>query len=102
MDRTRVGGFSKTNEANKSKEYRLKKNFWSCEKTKRQTARLTVRQNLPLFMVLIKEQKNVNFYVLDKPWTDAERKEFSEFIKSRKARRKKSITKPTKRKKILA
>ncbi len=40
-------------------------------------------------MGLIREPKNVDFYVLDKPWTDEERKEFSAFIKLRKEQRKK-------------
>lgn len=42
-------------------------------------------------MGLIREPKNVDFYVIDKPWTDKERKEFSEFIKQRKAQLKKSV-----------
>jgi hypothetical protein len=46
-------------------------------------------------MGLIKEPKNVDFYVIDKPWTSEERKEFSAFIKLRKAqlkrRKKKSV-----------
>jgi len=41
-------------------------------------------------MGLIREPKNVDFYVLDKPWTDEERDEFSEFIKLRKEKLKKS------------
>ncbi len=41
-------------------------------------------------MGLIKEPKNVDFYVIDKSWTDKERKEFSEFIKQRKEQLKKS------------
>jgi hypothetical protein len=40
-------------------------------------------------MGLIREPKNVDFYVIDKPWTDEERKEFSAFIKKRKEQRKK-------------
>jgi len=40
-------------------------------------------------MGLIRELKNVDFTVLDKPWTDEERKEFSAFIKLRKQQRKK-------------
>lgn len=35
-------------------------------------------------MGLIREPKNVDFYVLDKPWTEKEKKEFSAFIKRRK------------------
>jgi len=30
-------------------------------------------------MGLIREPKNIDFTVLDKPWTDEERKEFSAF-----------------------
>jgi hypothetical protein len=40
-------------------------------------------------MGLIREPKNVDFTVLDKPWTDKERKEFSAFIKLRKEQRNK-------------
>ena len=40
-------------------------------------------------MGLIREPKDVDFTVLDKPWTDEERKEFSAFIKLRKEQRKK-------------
>ncbi len=40
-------------------------------------------------MGLIREPKNVDFYVLDKPWTEEDRKEFSAFIKLRKEQRKK-------------
>jgi hypothetical protein len=42
-------------------------------------------------MGLIREPKNVNFTVLDKPWTDEELKEFSAFIKVRKEQRKKRL-----------
>jgi hypothetical protein len=45
-------------------------------------------------MGLIREPKNVDFTVLDKPWTDKERKEFSAFIKLRKEQRKKRATQP--------
>lgn len=31
-------------------------------------------------MGLIKEPKNVDFFMIDNPWTDDERKEFSELI----------------------
>jgi len=31
-------------------------------------------------MGLIKEPKNVDFYVIDKPWTPSEKKEFSRLI----------------------
>lgn len=41
-------------------------------------------------MGLIREPKNVDFYVIDKSWTDKEREEFSEFIKQRKEQLKKS------------
>ena len=40
-------------------------------------------------MGLIREPKNIDFTVLDKPRTDEERKEFSAFIKLRKEQRKK-------------
>ena len=43
-------------------------------------------------MGLIREPKNVDFYLLDKTWTEEERKEFSAFIKLRKDKRK--IRKP--------
>ncbi len=35
-------------------------------------------------MGLIREPKNVDFYVIDKPWSEKEREEFSAFIKQRK------------------
>jgi hypothetical protein len=51
-------------------------------------------------MGLIREPKNVDFTVLDKPWTKEELKEFSAFIKLRKERcRKKVSRKSTVRKK---
>jgi hypothetical protein len=50
-------------------------------------------------MGLIREPKNVDFYVLDKPWTEEERKEFSAFIKARKNQRKKRNARITGRKK---
>ena len=55
-------------------------------------------------MGLIREPKNVDFYVLDKPWTEEERKEFSAFIKLRKAQQKKRITRTTtkRQKKVIA
>lgn len=40
-------------------------------------------------MGLIREPKNVDFTVLDKPWTDEERKELSAFIKERKEKQNK-------------
>ena len=36
-------------------------------------------------MGLIKEPKDVDFYVIDKEWTDSELKEFSELIKQQKS-----------------
>ena len=36
----------------------------------------------------IKEPKNVDFYVIDKPWTTSEKREFSELIKKLKSRSK--------------
>jgi hypothetical protein len=57
-------------------------------------------------MGLIREPKNVDFTVLDKPWTDEELKEFSAFIKLRKKQRKKRLartaTTTTTRKKVIA
>jgi len=55
-------------------------------------------------MGLIREPKNIDFYVLDKPWTDAERKEFSAFIKLRKDQRKRKglRTKKTPAKKTIS
>lgn len=43
-------------------------------------------------MGLIREPKNIDFTVLDKPWTDEERKELSAFIKLRKEQQKKRRT----------
>ena len=55
-------------------------------------------------MGLIREPKNVDFTVLDKPWTAAELKEFSAFIKLRKEQRKnkQSKTLTVTRKKVTA
>ena len=36
-------------------------------------------------MGLIREPKDVDFYIQSKPWTEKELKEFSEIIKKRKA-----------------
>ncbi len=44
-------------------------------------------------MGLIREPKNVDFTVLDKPWTEEERKEFSAFIKLRKEQRSRRLRK---------
>ena len=58
-------------------------------------------------MGLIREPKNVDFYVLDKPWTDKERKEFSSFIKLRKEQfkkrnaRREGVVKTITRKKVI-
>ena len=40
-------------------------------------------------MGLIREPKDVDFYVIDKAWTEDEKKELSEFIKTRKEQREK-------------
>ena len=55
-------------------------------------------------MGLIREPKNVDFTVLDKPWTKEELKEFSEFIKLRKEQRGKKTTRTTTstRKKVVS
>jgi len=49
-------------------------------------------------MGLIREPKNVDFYVIDTPWTEKEKMELSAFIKSRKARQKKQKTNRTSKK----
>ena len=41
-------------------------------------------------MGLIKEPRNVDFYVIDKPWTADEKKEFSQLIQKLKSRKTKS------------
>jgi hypothetical protein len=46
-------------------------------------------------MGLIREPKNVDFTVLDKLWSDEERKEFSTFIKLRKEQPKKQTARTT-------
>jgi hypothetical protein len=57
-------------------------------------------------MGLIREPKNIDFTVLDKPWTDEELKEFSAFIKLRKEQRKKRLartaTTTATRKKVIS
>lgn len=40
-------------------------------------------------MGLIREPKNVDFYVIDKPWTEKEKEEFSAFIQRKKEQYKK-------------
>ena len=47
-------------------------------------------------MGLIREPKDVDFYMIDKPWTEKEKKELSAFIKARKEQRakKKPSSKP--------
>jgi hypothetical protein len=42
-------------------------------------------------MGLIKEPTNIDFTVLDKPWSDRDRKDLSEFIKQRKINQKKTV-----------
>jgi len=46
-------------------------------------------------MGLVREPKNVDFTVLDKPWTAEERREFSAHIKIRKEQHKKRVNRPT-------
>jgi hypothetical protein len=41
-------------------------------------------------MRLIREPEKVDFYMIDKSWTNEEREEFSKFIKLRKEKLKKS------------
>ncbi len=52
-------------------------------------------------MRLIKEPKNVDFTVLDKPWTDEERMEFSAYIKMRKEQLKKPIKRNKPKKEVI-
>jgi hypothetical protein len=49
-------------------------------------------------MGLIREPKNVDFYVIDKPWTEEEQKELSAFIELRKEQRKKRSSPTTSKK----
>jgi len=44
-------------------------------------------------MGLIREPKNVDFTVIDQPWTTEEREVLSDYIKSRKSKPKKSVNK---------
>jgi hypothetical protein len=54
-------------------------------------------------MGLIKEPKNVDFFVIDNPWSDEEKKDFSELIKKEKLKSKTRIaTSLAKRKKHFA
>ncbi len=41
-------------------------------------------------MGIIKEPKHVNFYVIDKPWTNSEKKDFSALIKKLKSQSEKA------------
>jgi len=53
-------------------------------------------------MGLIREPKNVDFTVLDKPWTDEERKEFSAYIKMRKEQEKKRVKRIIPNKEVIS
>jgi hypothetical protein len=53
-------------------------------------------------MGLIREPKNVDFTVIDKPWTDEERKEFSAYIKIRKEQQKKRVKRITPQKEVAS
>jgi len=53
-------------------------------------------------MGLIKEPKNVDFTVIDKPWSDEERKEFSAYIKMRKEQQKKQVKRNTPLKEVAS
>ncbi len=46
-------------------------------------------------MGLIREPKDVDFTVIDKAWTDEERKEFSAYIKMLKEQQKKRVKRIT-------
>jgi hypothetical protein len=52
-------------------------------------------------MGLVKEPDKIDFYVMDKPWTEEERKELSAFIKSRKEQSKKVRNTRTAKKKTI-
>ena len=52
-------------------------------------------------MGLIKEPKNVDFFVIDNPWTDEERKDFSELIKKEKSTKKLNLVSPLTKKKNI-
>jgi len=51
-------------------------------------------------MGMIKEPVNVNFSVLDKQWTAEELSEFSDFVATRKKKRKKSDPKDDTKKRV--
>jgi len=54
-------------------------------------------------MGLVKEPKNVDFFVIDNPWSKEERDEFSELIKKEKSNKSfKSLSFLSKQKKHLA
>ena len=53
-------------------------------------------------MGLIREPKNVDFTVLDKPWTEEERKELSAYIKMRKELQKKRVKRITPNKAVAS
>ena len=53
-------------------------------------------------MGLIREPKNIDFTVLDKPWTDEERREFSAYIKMKKEKQKKTIKHTTSHKEVIS
>jgi hypothetical protein len=53
-------------------------------------------------MGLIREPKNVDFTVLDKPWTDEERREFSAYIKMQKGKQKKRNKLTTSSKEVIS
>lgn len=55
-------------------------------------------------MGLIREPQNIDFTLLDKPWSEEERKELSAFIKFRKEQRKlrKALSYKIKDKKVVS
>ena len=53
-------------------------------------------------MGLIREPKNVDFTVLDKPWTEEERRELSAYIKMRKDKLKKRVKRITPNKVVVS
>jgi hypothetical protein len=52
-------------------------------------------------MGLIIEPKEVDFYVIDKPWNDDEKREFSELIKKQKDKLQKSPQRSSKKKVVV-
>ncbi len=54
---------------------------------------------MTIIMGLIREPENIDLAVIDKPWTDEEKKDFSELIKRQKESYRKSRQRIVKKKK---